>query len=151
MHRDINPKISEMDSTIELDDSSSVGERTIVLDSTNEESKKNETIDLDSTNDDHDEDEQNGNEEDLFTTAASNTNFLDSPPKITSTPNIQLFSTPSQHPSNSMFHEVEDEFAHDDSFGDEVTKTPIDNKEQTSKVSPSTETPVGNQRQISSE
>ena len=50
-----------------------------------------------------------------------------------------------------MFHEVEDEFAHDDSFGDEVTKTPIDNKEQTSKVSPSTETPVGNQRQISSE
>lgn len=151
MHRDINPKISEMDSTIELDDSSSVGERTIVLDSTNEESKKNETIDLDSTNDDHDEDEQNGNEEDLFTTAASNTNFLDSPPKITSTPNIQLFSTPSQHPSNSMFHEVEDEFAHDDSFGDEVTKTPIDNKEQTSKVSPSTETPVGNQRQISSD
>ena len=140
-----------MDSTIELDDSS-VGERTIVLDSTNEESKKNETIDLDSTDSTNDdEDEQNGNEEDHFTTATSNTNFLDSPPKITSTPNIPLFSTPSQHPSNSMFHEVEDEFAHDDSFGDEVTKTPIDNKEQTSKVSPSTETPVGNQRQISSE
>ena len=149
LHRDIILKISEMDSTIELDDSS-VGERTIVLDSTNEESKKNETIDLDSTNDD-DVDEQNGNEEDHFTTAASNTNFLDSPPKITSTPNIQLFSTPTQHPSNSMFHEVEDEFAHDDSFGDEVTKSPIDNKGQTSEVSPSTETPVGNQRQISSE
>ena len=130
-----------MDDTIELSDSS-VG-KTIVLDSTNEdESKKNDTIELDSTNDGIDE---NGTENEHFITAtsnitANNTNFES--PTITSTPNIP----PRQ--STSMFEEVEDEFAHDDSFGEEVTRTTIA-KEST--LEESNKTPVETHRQISSE
>ena len=114
-------------------------EKTIVLDSTIDESKKNDTLDLDSTND-----EQNGHEDEHFITA-SNTQFMESPTKVTSTPNVPPIQTRSM-----LFQEVEDEFAHDDSFSEAVSKTTSILKEDSDATSNKTP-PVETQRQISPE
>ena len=95
----------KLDDTVELD---STTEDTIVLDDS-----KDHTVNLVSS--DEDEEEQN------YVTAASNTRFLDNttPPKITSTPNIEQ-----RHVAQtSLFQEVEDEFMHDDSIPDEAAVT----------------------------
>ena len=93
----------KLDDTIDLD---STAENTIVLDDS-----KDKTVDLISS--DEDEEEQN------YVTAASNTRFLENttPPKITSTPNIERPVAPTQ---TSLFQEVEDEFVHDDSITEDA-------------------------------
>ena len=70
-----------MDETIELSDSST--EQTIVLDDTND---KNKTIDLESSVEESDK-----TTSDHYVIAASNTKLFEnaSPPKVTSTPNVQ--------------------------------------------------------------
>lgn len=94
----------KLDDTVELD---STTEDTIVLDDS-----KDHTVNLVSSDED---------EEQNYVTAASNTRFLDNttPPKITSTPNIEQ-----RHVAQtSLFQEVEDEFMHDDSIPDEAAVT----------------------------
>ena len=136
-----------MDETIELSDSSK--EETIVLDDTND---KNKTIDLESST------EVDNDKTDHYVTAASNTKFLEntSPPKITSTPNVQLASKKISK-SPPMFQDVEDEFLHDDSFAEaeEATrKSPTqieeDNDNDDSAIE-SEKAPVNAKRQTSTE
>ena len=93
----------KLDDTVELD---STTEDTIVLDDS-----KDHTVNLVSSDE---EEEQN------YVTA-SNTRFLDNttPPKITSTPNVEQ----RQIAQTSLFQEVEDEFLHDDSMPDEAAVT----------------------------
>merc|ERR1711953_549827 len=100
----LSSKMSKkLDDTVELD---STTEDTIVLDDS-----KDHTVNLVSSDE---EEEQN------YVTA-SNTRFLDNttPPKITSTPNVEQ----RQIAQTSLFQEVEDEFLHDDSMPDEAAVT----------------------------
>merc|ERR1712173_254108 len=81
--------------------------------------------------------------------------FLESPPKVTSTPNIP----PPRSTDVTLFHEVEDEFANDDSFDDaaivkmgppmeNTTESVLKKVESVSDDSNSNDTPVETQRQI---
>merc|ERR1712223_1571535 len=93
---------------------------------------------------------------DHYVTAASNTKFLEnaSPPKVTSTPNVQ--ATHAKVNSNStLFQDVEDEFLHDDSFAEaeEATKnspTEIQDIDNDDSAIESEKAPI-DKRQISSD
>jgi len=138
-----------MDETIELSDSSK--EQTIVLDDTND---KNKTIDLESSVEESDK-----TTSDHYVTAASNTKLFEnaSPPKVTSTPNVQ--PTHAKVTSNStLFQDVEDEFLHDDSFAEaeEATKnspTEIEDIDNDDSAIESEKAPLPSEkkRQISSD
>lgn len=128
----------KLDDTIDLD---STTEDTIVLDDS-----KDHTVDLVSSGDE--DNEQN------YVTAASNTRFLDntatSPPKVTSTPNVEQ-----RHVAQtSLFQEVEDEFVHDDSITGEAAAVTAHEKSLDDDSAIESETPekapVESARQISS-
>ena len=128
----------KLDDTIDLD---STTEDTIVLDDS-----KDHTVDLVSSGDE--DNEQN------YVTAASNTRFLDntatSPPKVTSTPNVEQ-----RHVAQtSLFQEVEDEFVHDDSITEEAAAVTAHEKSLDDDSAIESETPekapVESARQISS-
>ena len=127
----------KLDDTIDLD---STTENTIVLDDS-----KDKTVDLISSDEDEEE-EQN------YVTAASNTRFLENttPPKITSTPNVERPLAPAQ---TSLFHEVEDEFVHDDSITEDALAVTAQEKSQDDDSAIESEkAPVETiKRQISSE
>ena len=82
-----------------------------------------------------------------MTAASNSTKFLEanSPPKVTSTPNIEPASR------SALFQDVEDEFLHDDSMAEaeEATKKSLE-EDQDSAIE-SEKTPVENNRTVSSE
>ncbi len=130
-----------MDSTIELSDSSA--DKTIVLDDSED---KNKTIDLDSSV------EETEKTSDHFVTAACTSKFLDnSPPKVTSTPNIPQKNLTAA--STSLFQDVEDEFMHDDSFAEaeEATKRSLHADDDQDSAIESEKTPVESKAQPHSE
>ncbi len=115
--------IDVSDSTVVLDESVTPQRK-----KTRGGEKLGDTIDLDSSTEDGQRTEMTQHE--AFVTA-STTQVLDTP-KVTSTPNDSILgngkskavtNSASKKPQLQPFHEVEDEFLHDGSFAEEVTKT----------------------------
>ena len=134
-----------MDSTIEISDSSA--NQTVVLDDTDDEkSKNNSSVQiLDSSNDDPKEDDDETASH--FVTASTTGKFLmeNTPPKVTSTPRQIVQNAPKDHEQSTMiFHDVEDEFLHDESFAEPVEreKHPSEKDEDEDSAIESEKTPL---------